>query len=125
LLQNVCLWRLLTLSKKNKKDPLEVFDRALKNVSPVVEVKSKRVGGANYQVPTEVRGERQFTLACRWLLGIARGKSGSSMSQRLAHELMEAANNQGEAVKKRSLNVEAERYQNVLLMLRGLWEKRK
>jgi len=99
--QNVVYGAFDIIKEKTKKDPLEVFDRALKNVSPVVEVKSKRVGGANYQVPTEVRGERQFTLACRWLLGIARGKSGSSMSQRLAHELMEAANNQGEAVKKR------------------------
>ncbi|MFZ2681831.1 MAG: 30S ribosomal protein S7 [Patescibacteria group bacterium] len=83
-------------------DPIEVFDEALKNITPTVEVKSKRVGGANYQVPMPVRGDRRYALAYRWLLVAARGKKGRPMSEKLAEELMLAAKNEGEAVKKRA-----------------------
>lgn len=85
-----------------KKAPVEVFDEALKNVMPAVEVKSKRVGGANYQVPMPVRGERKYALAYRWLLLAARGKKGRPMCEKLAEELMLAAKGEGEAVKKRA-----------------------
>ncbi len=81
---------------------VEVFDEALKNVMPAVEVKSKRVGGANYQVPMPVRGERKYALAYRWLLLAARGKKGRPMCEKLAEELMLAAKGEGEAVKKRA-----------------------
>jgi len=85
-----------------KQDPIEVFDEALKNITPTVEVKSKRVGGANYQVPMPVRGDRRYALAYRWLLVAARGKKGRPMAIKLAEELMMAAKNEGEAVKKRA-----------------------
>ncbi|MEX0931532.1 MAG: 30S ribosomal protein S7 [Candidatus Paceibacterota bacterium] len=82
-------------------DPIEVFERALKNTGPVMEVRSRRVGGANYQVPREVRPERKLALSMSWILEAARSKSGSKMSRRLADELIAASNNEGEAVKKR------------------------
>jgi len=84
-----------------KKDPLEVFDVALKNVSPLLEIKAKRIGGATYQVPHEVRGERAIALAFRWIIGAARKVKGKPMSQKLAAELINAFNNTGSAVKKR------------------------
>lgn len=90
------------ISSETKKDPVEVFDEAMKNIMPAVEVKSKRVGGANYQVPMPVRGERKYALAYRWILGAARGKKGRPMCEKLAEELMLAAKNEGEAVKKRA-----------------------
>ncbi|NQV00542.1 MAG: 30S ribosomal protein S7 [Parcubacteria group bacterium] len=83
------------------KDPLEVFDQAIKNVSPLVEVKSRRVGGAHYQIPREVRGDRKTTLAIRWIIQIARSKKGKPMAQKLAEELLNASKNTGEAVKKK------------------------
>lgn len=89
------------LKEKTKKDPLDIFDEAIKNVSPTVETKSRRVGGANYQVPIPVRGVRRNSLAFRWILGAARGRKGQPMAIKLAEELMAAAENQGEAVKKR------------------------
>jgi len=82
-------------------NPLEVFDIALKNASPSVEVRSRRVGGANYQVPREVRAERRVTLAMRWIVTAARGRKGISMSKGLADELIAAYNNEGTAVKKK------------------------
>jgi small subunit ribosomal protein S7 len=85
-----------------KQNPIDVFDEALKNITPTVEVKSKRVGGANYQVPMPVRGDRRYALAYRWLLIAARGKKGRPMAEKLAEELMLAAKNEGEAVKKRA-----------------------
>ncbi len=90
------------IEAETKKAPVEVFDEALKNVMPAVEVKSKRVGGANYQVPMPVRGERKYALAYRWLLLAARGKKGRPMCEKLAEELMLAAKGEGEAVKKRA-----------------------
>ena len=89
------------VEKKVGKDPLEVFMVALNNVKPMVEVKSRRVGGATYQVPVEVRPERAQALAIRWLITAARGRPETTMSARLSGELMDAANNRGNAVKKR------------------------
>ncbi|HYC82958.1 MAG TPA: 30S ribosomal protein S7 [Candidatus Paceibacterota bacterium] len=89
------------IKEKTKQDPLEVFEEALKNVGPITEVRSKRVGGANYQVPHDVRPERRLALALRWIIEAARSKSGSPMSERLAVELISGAKNEGEAVKKR------------------------
>ncbi|MEX2145131.1 MAG: 30S ribosomal protein S7 [Candidatus Spechtbacterales bacterium] len=89
------------IAKKTKKDPLDVFDEALKNISPALEVKSKRVGGANYQVPMPVRGDRRIMLAMRWLRDSARAKTGKSTAEILAQELMDAAKNEGDAIKKK------------------------
>ena len=86
---------------KTGKDPLEVFETALKNVMPVLEVRARRVGGANYQVPVEVRPSRRMALAMRWLREAARKRSEKSMGQRLAAEMLEASENRGGAVKKR------------------------
>ncbi len=89
------------ISERLDKDPIEVFDKALENISPLVEVKSRRVGGATYQVPIEVRPERQLALAMRWLVEYSRKRNEKSMPARLAGELMEAFENRGNAVKKR------------------------
>lgn len=86
---------------RTREDPVELFGRALDNVRPVVEVKSRRVGGATYQVPVEVRPRRRTALAMRWLVDAARRRGEKSMGIRLANELMEAAENRGTAVKKR------------------------
>lgn len=82
-------------------DPLEIFDQALKNAAPQMEVRSRRVGGANYQVPIEVRPERRAFLAMTWILGAARKKKGKPMPQRLAQEIVEASRGEGEAVRKK------------------------
>ena len=89
------------IKKRSSKEPLEVFVQALNNVKPVVEVKSRRVGGANYQVPVEVRPIRRMALAMRWIRDAARGRGEKSMQQRLASELAEAAEGRGGAMKKR------------------------
>ncbi len=89
------------IEAKTKKPALEVFDAAIKNVAPTLEVKSKRVGGANYQVPIPVRAERRFYLACLWLLNAARSKKGRPMEEKLADELMAAAEGTGDAMKKK------------------------
>jgi small subunit ribosomal protein S7 len=90
-----------TVEKKAQRDPLEIFITALNNVKPMVEVKSRRVGGANYQVPVEVRPVRRMALAMRWLKESARKRSEKSMAQRLANELLEASEGRGGAMKKR------------------------
>ena len=90
-----------SIKKKSNKEPLEVFTQALNNVKPMVEVKSRRVGGANYQVPVEVRPVRRMALAMRWLRDAARGRGEKSMQARLASELAEAAEGRGGAMKKR------------------------
>ena len=90
-----------TLKQKTEKDPLEVFLKALDNVKPLVEVKSRRVGGATYQVPIEIRESRREALAMRWVIAAARAKSGRDMSERLAAELLDAYNNTGTAYKKK------------------------
>ncbi len=89
------------LEKETKLPAMEVFDTALKNVIPTVEVTSRRVGGANYQIPTPVRGDRRYALAYRWLLIAARAKKGKPFAERLAAELIAASNNEGDSIKKR------------------------
>ncbi|MBM7853822.1 small subunit ribosomal protein S7 [Desulfohalotomaculum tongense] len=89
------------IREKTGKDPVEVFEEAMKNVMPVLEVKARRVGGANYQVPVEVRQERRQTLGIRWITNYARQRSGRNMAERLAFEIMDAAQGTGGAVKKR------------------------
>lgn len=89
------------LEAKTKKPALEVFEEAIKNVSPLLEVKSRRVGGANYQIPLQVRAERRQQLAFRWLIAATRAKKGRPMAEKLAGEILAAAENQGDAVKKR------------------------
>ena len=86
---------------KTGKDPLEVFDAAMKNVMPLLEVRARRVGGANYQVPVEVSAERRLTLGLRWIVNYARLRNEKTMEQRLAAEIMDAANGTGASVKKR------------------------
>ncbi|MFA7502808.1 MAG: 30S ribosomal protein S7 [Anaerovoracaceae bacterium] len=89
------------IREKTGKDPMEVFDEAMKNIMPVLEVKARRVGGANYQVPIEVRPERRTTLGLRWLVNYSRLRGEKTMEERLAGEIMDAANNTGSSVKKR------------------------
>jgi len=89
------------IESKTRNDPLAMFRRALDNIRPRVEVKSRRVGGATYQVPIEVRPERASSLAMRWLADYARARSGKSMREKLADEIIDAANERGESVKKR------------------------
>ena len=90
-----------TIEGKTKGDPLKVFEQALDNVMPSIEVRSRRVGGATYQVPVEVRPERRQALAIRWIIQAARDRSGHSMMEKLSAELMDAFNRRGNAVKKR------------------------
>ena len=90
------------IKEKTKNDnPIEVFETALKNAAPMMEVRSRRVGGANYQVPREVRPERRQFLSMKWIILAARAKKGKPMHEKLAEEIMAAANNEGEAIKKR------------------------
>ena len=89
------------ISEKLKKDPVEVYEQGIQNVSPMVEVRSKRVGGATYQVPVEVKGNRALSLALRWVLGAARSKKGKPMAEKLAEELMLAYKKEGSAFKKK------------------------
>lgn len=89
------------IRERTGKDPMEVFEQALKNIMPVLEVRARRVGGANYQVPVEVRPERRTTLGLRWLVNYARLRGEKTMEERLANEIMDAANNTGASVKKR------------------------
>jgi len=90
-----------TISQRTGADPIEVFERAVKNATPLVEVKARRVGGATYQVPMEVRSERGIALALRWLIQFSRQRPGKTMANRLASELMDAANETGNAIRKR------------------------
>ena len=89
------------VNERLNRDPIEVFDEALENIAPMVEVKSRRVGGATYQVPVEVRPDRRKALAIRWLAAAARNRNENTMRERLAAELMDAASNRGSSVKKR------------------------
>ena len=89
------------IQSKAKQDPLQVFHDALNNVAPAIEVRSRRVGGATYQVPVEVRNERRQALAIRWIIIAARGRNETTMVERLSGELLDASNNRGTAVKKR------------------------
>jgi len=89
------------IKEKTEKEPLEIFEKALENTSPRMEVRPRRIGGATYQIPMEVPAYRQFALATRWMLASIRAGSGSSFTERLASELMKAANNEGSAVNKK------------------------
>jgi len=89
------------IKEKTKGNPIELFDKAIKNISPSLEVKSRRVGGANYQVPQPVRPDRKIQLAFRWIINAAKAKKGKSMAEKLAEELMLAVNNEGAAIKKK------------------------
>lgn len=86
------------ISEKTKKEPLEVFEQAIRNASPSLEVRSRRIGGATYQIPVEVRGDRKLTLASRWIIKASRTKKGQTMWQKLAEEIIAAYNNTGEAI---------------------------
>ncbi len=99
--QRVMYDALQIVSEKTKQDALQIFDTAIKNVMPSLEVKSRRVGGANYQIPMPVRGDRRMVLAFRWIINSARNKKGRPMAQRLADEFIAAANNEGDAIKKK------------------------
>jgi len=99
--ESIVYGALETVEARAKRDPIQVFHDALNNVKPGIEVRSRRVGGATYQVPVEVRLERSQALAIRWLITAARSRSESTMSARLSGELLDAANNRGNAVKKR------------------------
>ena len=89
------------VEERSKRDPIEIFEQALRNATPVLEVKPRRVGGSTYQVPVEVSPDRPLSLAMRWLLASARARGGRSMSEKLAAEFMDAANGQGSAIKKK------------------------
>jgi small subunit ribosomal protein S7 len=89
------------IEKKAKEDPVKIFEQAVDNVRPVIEVKSRRVGGSTYQVPTEIRPSRRTALAIRWIIGFTRKRGEKGMSQKLAGELLDAANNRGSSVKKK------------------------
>jgi len=90
------------IKEKAKQDPRHVFNKALKQVGPLLEIRGRRIGGANYQIPFQVRGERRFTLASRWLIGAAKARKGQSMAEKLAAEILDAARGEGVAVKKRA-----------------------
>jgi small subunit ribosomal protein S7 len=92
---------LAIIKEKTKKDPVEVFERALENVAPMLEVRSRRVGGATYQVPVQVKDHRKESLATRWIIGAARSKKGKPMAVKLAEELIAAYNREGTAFKKK------------------------
>lgn len=92
---------LARVEERLRQDPLEAFNQALRNITPQMEVKPRRVGGATYQVPIEIRAERRNSLAIRWLVGSARSRRGKAMSDRLAEEILDAFNNTGTAVKRR------------------------
>ncbi|MBP6855862.1 MAG: 30S ribosomal protein S7 [Candidatus Pacebacteria bacterium] len=99
--QSVVYSALDEVAKRTKKDALEVFDQAIENASPLFEVVSKRIGGANYQVPREVRPTRKFFLACNWMISGAEGVKGKPMAQKLADEIVAAYNNDGAAIRKK------------------------
>ncbi len=89
------------IKEKSKQDPRHVFNKALKQVGPLLEIRGRRVGGANYQIPYQVRGERRFNLACRWIITAANTRKGRPMAEKLAEEILDASRGEGAAVKKR------------------------
>jgi len=89
------------IKDKTKQDPRHIFNKAIKKVSPLIEVRGRRVGGANYQVPVQVRGERRFYLGCHWMINAATERRGQSMEEKLAAEIFDASNGEGNAIKKR------------------------
>ncbi len=101
LAERVVYSALENIADKTKEDPIKVFHKAIENTSPLLEVRSRRVGGATYQVPVEVREKRRVALSIRWLINNAKGRSGKSMAEKLTAELLDAYNNQGGAIKKK------------------------
>jgi len=101
LSERICYDAFEIIEKKTGKDAMQVFEEAMKNITPIVEVRARRVGGANYQVPVEVRADRRQTLAIRWLVNYTRKRGEKTMAERLAGELLDAANGTGASVKKR------------------------
>jgi len=99
--QNVVYGAFDIIKDKTKQDPRHVFNKALKKISPLLEVRGRRIGGANYQIPYQVRGERRFALGCRWIIEAAQDRKGKPMSEKLADEIIAAAEGEGAAVKKR------------------------
>ena len=99
--ENICYGAFDVIKEKTGNDPLKVFKTALENVKPVVEVKPRRVGGATYQVPVEIRPQRRMALASRWLISYARARGEKTMRERLAGELLDAFNNTGSSIKKK------------------------
>ena len=89
------------IKERTKQDPRHIFNKALKKVMPLLEVRGRRIGGANYQIPYQVRGERRFTLGCRWLIEAAKERKGKPMEEKLAEEILAAAEGEGAAVKKK------------------------
>ncbi|MBD3248166.1 30S ribosomal protein S7 [Candidatus Falkowbacteria bacterium] len=89
------------LKKETKQDPRHIFNKAIKKVAPLVEIRGRRVGGANFQVPCQVRGSRRFILACRWIIDAAKTKKGTTMANKLAQEILDASNGEGTSIKKR------------------------
>lgn len=90
------------IKEKTKQEPRHVFNKALKQVSPLLEIRGRRIGGANYQIPYQVRGDRRFTLGCRWIIAAAQARKGKPMAEKLALELIDAARGEGAAIKKRA-----------------------
>lgn len=101
LAERICYDAFDRIEQRTGKSPMQVFEEAMKNITPVLEVKARRVGGANYQVPIEVRADRRQTLAIRWLVGYTRKRGEKTMAERLAGEIMDAANSTGASVKKK------------------------
>jgi small subunit ribosomal protein S7 len=89
------------IEKETKSDPIKIFDKAIENATPLLELTSRRIGGANYQIPREVRDERKFFLACNWIINAARARKGKPMAYKLAEELIAASKNEGAAIKKK------------------------
>jgi small subunit ribosomal protein S7 len=101
LAERIVYTALDSIERTSRRNPLDVFDTALRNATPLLEVKPRRVGGATYQVPVEIKGDRKTSLAMRWLISSARGRGGKSMSEKLASELLDASNNTGATIRKR------------------------
>lgn len=99
--QNILYDAFDVIKEKTKQEPRHVFNKALKKISPLLEVRGRRIGGANYQIPYQVRGDRRFTLGCRWLIEASKTRKGAPMHIKLADEIIAAANGEGNAVKKK------------------------
>ena len=101
--QNIVYDAFEIIKDKTKQDPRHVFNKALKKVSPLLEVRGRRIGGANYQIPFQVRGERRFNLGCRWIIEAAHESKGRGMAEKLSEEILAAANGEGAAMRKREM----------------------
>jgi small subunit ribosomal protein S7 len=101
LAERIVYTALSTIEENGRRNPIDIFDLALRNATPLLEVKPRRVGGATYQVPVEIKGDRKQSLAMRWLIASARARGGKSMAEKLASELLDASNNTGATIRKR------------------------